>query len=292
MIYLIVNPIAGRGRALQWEKDITRHLADAGEKFCVLHTRGDGHAKELAQQAVREGASCVAMISGDGTLQAMAEGMKDTGVPVCILPGGTGNDVCRALGMPKTPEEAVAVILKGERRRMDVGSVNGRCFLNIVGVGLDVDIVAQAEKVKRFLRGLPNYLVALVRALFGHHGHRMRVIVDGVQRELEAIIVAVANGRYFGGGMMVAPHADISDGLLDVCMIQNVSRLKALRLLPMFITGQHLDLPITEYIRAKEIVIEQDRDIIQADGELVSARRVSIRLDGALDVLVPAPLAG
>lgn len=287
MIYMIVNPIAGRGRALQWERRLSQRLTELGSQYRVLYTQYAGHAKELAQQAVREGASCVAMISGDGTLQSMAEGLKDTGVPVCILPGGTGNDVSRALGMPKTPEEAADVIIAGHRRRMDVGSVNGRCFLNIVGVGFDVDIVRYAEKTKRYMRGLLNYLVALIRALAHHHGHRMRVIADGVERNFEAVIVAVANGRYFGGGMMVAPNADPTDGLLDVCMIQNVSRLRALTLLPKFITGKHIEMSITEYIRAKHVVIEQDRDKIQADGDIVQARRIEILLDGALEVLVP-----
>lgn len=292
MICLIVNPVAGRGRALKWEKEITQRLEIRGHRYQVLHTRCSGHAKELAQQAVSLGARCVVAISGDGTLQSVADGMKNSGIPLCILPGGTGNDISRALGMPKDPDEIIDVILNGACRQMDVGSVNGRCFLNIVGVGFDVDIVTHAEKTKRYLRGLLNYLVALVRALVSHHGHPMVVTVDGTRHEFEAIIVAVANGRYFGGGMMVAPRADLADGLLDVCMIKNVSRLKALRLLPMFITGKHLLLPETQYVRAKEITIKQDRTTIQADGELVQAQEIAIRLDGVLDVLVPVSHAG
>lgn len=268
---LIVNPVAGNGRALAAKKLVERILTERGLPFKTRTTAKPGHAQALAAEAAAEGSRAVIAIGGDGTAFEVACGLMDTGVPMGLIPAGTGNDFIKTAGIPKAPAAALDFILKHEPRDVDTGKLNERLFLNVCGTGFDVLTLDYAEKAKKYVKGILPYLYGVIRAIFAYKPTPIELeLNDGTIINDEVLVCAVANGGVFGGGIAIAPCASIDDHLLDVVVLKSVPRWRLIGYLPGLLNGTILNFDITAHYRCRSCVLKSKGMRLNADGEIFS----------------------
>jgi YegS/Rv2252/BmrU family lipid kinase len=285
---LIINPSAGGGRPARALPDVQAALRSHGLEHHVEETRSLEHARELATAAAANGEVAVAF-GGDGLISAVAGALKHSDGVVGMLPGGRGNDLCRVLGIPRGPAAACSVLASGVVRALDLGEAGDRTFAGIASCGFD-SVVNRIANETRVVRGSLVYAYGLLRALPSWRPARFEVTLDGGDtREFTGYSVAAANAKAFGGGMLLAPDASLTDGLLDVVMIEHMTRLRYLRLAPTVFTGRHIRLRAVSVVRSREVHIEATRPFtLYADGEAIAELPVTIRaLPGAVRMIVP-----
>jgi YegS/Rv2252/BmrU family lipid kinase len=280
---LLVNPHSAGGRALKLLPRVEAHLAE----FRVVHTRSLEHGVEQALIAVEAGEVPV-VVSGDGLLGAIGGAVAESETPLGIVPAGRGNDLARGLGIPDDPEQAIATVLAGHARRIDVGEANGKRFLGIVSVGFDSECNRLANET-RFLRGNLVYLYSSLVTLARWKPAGFTLGVGDERLRVRGYFVAIANNRAYGGGFYVAPDAEIDDGQFDVVAVGESSKLHFLRMLPKGFKGEHIDLPQVQVFRTPHLELSTSRPFpVYADGEHLTDTPVSLRvLPRALSVLVP-----
>lgn len=285
---LLVNPSSGGGRTLKLLPRVEQALDAARATFRVQRTKGLEHGVEQALRAVEAGELPVVM-SGDGLIGAVGGAMAGAETPLGILPGGRGNDLARVLGIPADPEAAVATVLAGEARRIDVGEANGKRFLGIASVGFDSEANRRANET-RFLRGNLVYAYAALRTLAGWKPARFTIAVDDERVRLSGYSVCVANSRAYGGGMYIAPAAELDDGEFDVVTIGEVGKLRFVRGLPKVFKGTHVEKDEVRVFRAPRLELSASQPFaVYADGEHLTDLPASLRvLPRALSVLAPA----
>ena len=270
---LIVNPAAGDGRALHLEPWLHHRLRGAGTGARIVETREPGHARELARHALADGHDRVVAIGGDGTVQEVVNGVIEGTEPLAIgiLPGGNGNDLARSMGLPRRPAEALDVALGESVTTIDVGRAtrgSGRAatvrhFASAGGIGFDAQVaLAMAGRRRRWQRGRIGYVLSTLWELQRFRNQQVTLTLEtpeGQQRlERRVLFVAFANGAYYGGGMQICPSATVSDGLIDLCLVGDISRLEAVRQLPGLYRGGHVGHPAVEFARATAFSVEGD----------------------------------
>ena len=293
---IIFNPVAGGGSSAKVARrvvEVARAHA-GGTDAEVQETRAAGDATQLAADAVAAGYDRVIGVGGDGTFQEIANGLlasERRGDPpvLGIVSAGRGNDLARSLGLPRHPERAALVACTGSAVLHDVGVAGDRIFLTAAGAGFDAEVAAAVNAAtRRWQRSRVAYLATTLAELRRHRNREMRIELDGERIERRAFLVAVANGRFYGGGMMICPDADTRDGILDVCIIGDVSRAEALRQLPGLFSGRHARHPAVELRRARRVRIEAARTRLHLDGEDAGELPVEIRVrPAALRVASP-----
>jgi YegS/Rv2252/BmrU family lipid kinase len=285
---LLVNPASAGGKTLKLLPAVEQALDARRAVFRVQRTKGLGHGAEQALLAVEAGELPVVM-SGDGLLGAVGGAMAGSETPLGIIPGGRGNDLARVLGVPTDPEQAVATLFAGNSRRIDVGEANGQRFLGIVSVGFDSECNRRANEVK-LIRSNLVYVYSLFRTLVGWKPARFTIRVDDERTRLSGYSVSVANNSTFGGGMRIAPGADLEDGLFDVIAVGEVGKLRFLANLPKVFKGTHVDGDEVRVFRASHLELSASKDFpVYADGEHLTDLPASLRvLPRALSVLTPA----
>ncbi len=286
---LLVNPSSAHGRTLKLLPRVEQALDARRIVFRVERTRGleDGIQRALA--AVEAGEVPVVM-SGDGLLGAIGGAIAGAETPLGIVPGGRGNDLARVLGIPDDPEGAVEVLAAGHTRRIDVGEANGRRFLGIVSAGFDSEANRLANET-RFLRGNLVYAYAALRTLLAWKPARFTVRVGDERVRFTGYSVSVGNSRAFGGGMFIAPAAELDDGEFDIVMVGEVGKLRFVGNLPKVFKGTHVEEDEVSVFRAPRLELSASRPFpVYADGEHLTDLPASLRiLPRALSVLVPAP---
>ena len=284
---LLVNPSAGGGRVGEILPRATAAMDAAGLEYRTVMTSGLEHGCDEATAAAAEGMTPV-VISGDGLIGQIGGALAGTGATMGVIPGGRGNDFARVLGIPDDPAGAVAALAGGASREIDVGEVNGRRFLCIASCGFDSDANRIANEA-RFIRGQLVYAYAALRALIAWKPATFTITLDGRRRDLVGYSVAAANSRAYGGGMFIAPDAELDDGLLDVVTTAKVGKLRFLVNLPKVFSGKHVENPEVSVSRAAEVLIEADRPFaVYADGEHLADLPATVRvLPRALRVIVP-----
>src|ERR1700761_3156488 len=287
---LLVNPSSGGGRGLKLLPRVEAALDSARVPFRVVRTRGLEHGVERALQAVEAGELPV-VLSGDGLIGAIGGAMAGAETPLGIIPGGRGNDLARVLGIPTEPEEAIEIVLAGHDRAIDVGEANGKPFLGIASVGFDSD-ANRIANASRF-RGNFVYAYAALRALVAWKPARFTIAIGEQHTRLEGYSVVVANNSAYGGGMYVAPDADLTDGEFDVVTIEKVGKLRFLSNLPKVFKGTHVRNDEVQVVRASHLSLSASRPFaVYADGEHLTDLPTDLRvIPHALRVLVPAPAA-
>jgi YegS/Rv2252/BmrU family lipid kinase len=286
---LIVNPVAGGGRPARALPQVQAELRARGFEQRFEYTKSLPHACELALAAAANGEVAVAF-GGDGLIGAVAGALKHTDAVVGILPGGRGNDLCRVLGIPPKPVAACGVLASGVERELDLGEAGGRTFAGIASCGFD-SVVNRIANETTVVRGSPVYALALLRALPSWQATAFEVTLDGDEvRRFSGYSVAAANSRQFGGGMRLAPDASLTDGLLDVVIIEDMPKLRFLRLAPTVFSGRHLRYHEVSVARGREVHISAAEPFtLYADGEALTELPVTIRvLPAAVRVIVPA----
>lgn len=238
MLELIVNEAAGRGMALQTAQQVCERLKERGFPFRLHHTSHPGHATMLAREAAQRGAETVIAFGGDGTLHETAAGLRATRTALGIIPCGTGNDFIKTAGIPCKWEEALEWILTKPARPVNSGLINDGFFLNQCGAGFDVLVLDYANKAKQHMHGIWPYLYGVIRAIKAFSPVDMHIeIGSDVKLDGKFMICAIANGRYFGGGIPIMPGADLTDGLLDILVVDAVPRWAIPFYLPSLMMG-------------------------------------------------------
>jgi YegS/Rv2252/BmrU family lipid kinase len=285
---LLVNPASAGGRTLRQLPGVEQELDARRIPFRIERTEGveDGIAR--AQRAV-EGGEIPVVMSGDGLIGAVGGALAGADVPLGIVPGGRGNDLARVLEIPVDPAGAVAVLAGRNTRSIDVGEANGKRFLGIASTGFDA-VANQRANETRWLRGNLVYAYAGVRTLLGWRPARFTLRVGEEQVRFTGYSVSAANSRAYGGGMILAPDADLADGELDVVTIGQVGKLRFLANLPKVFKGTHVDEDEVRVFRAPRLQVSASRPFrVFADGEDLTELPVTLRvLPRALRVIVPA----
>ena len=298
-VWVIVNPRAGGGRGAAVLSGLLPLLRGHG-LAPIVHVCADGNEPEaVARAAVAAGAEMVVAIGGDGHAAAVAEGILGSAVTLAVVPAGSANDYARALGVRSHGLAALARLL-AERptRRVDVMRVqtaaDTRHVLTVGGTGFDAVVAERAMRIGR-LRGAPRYVAAMLAELPRFTATDYVLTLDGERHELAAMLIAVANGSTYGGGMRVAPRASLQSGWLELCVVGRMSRLAFVRAFPRVFRGTHVSHPQVTMLRAREVAIAADEPRrVLGDGELIGWLPVNFSvLPRALSVVADpaAPLA-
>jgi len=289
-LVLLVNPSSGGGKALKLLPRVEAVL-DAGRvPFRVVRTKSLEHGVAKALDAVEAGELPV-VLSGDGMIGAIGGAMAGGETPLGVVPLGRGNDLARVLGIPTEPEEAIEIVLAGNVRTIDVGEANGRRFLGIASLGFDSDANRIANESR--LGGNLVYAYAALRALVAWKPARFTIAIGDQRTRMEGYSVVVANNRAYGGGMYVAPDADLEDGEFDVVTIAKVGKLRFLSNLPKVFKGTHVNNDEVQVVRASRLSLSASRPFaVYADGEHLTDLPADLRvIPRALRVLVPPAAA-
>ncbi|MEJ7849029.1 MAG: diacylglycerol kinase family protein [Pyrinomonadaceae bacterium] len=288
---IIVNPKSASGSTREnWSQlasDIRTHFG----AFTVSFTKSPGDGTRLAREACESGRKFIIACGGDGTINEVANGILDSGedVELGIMPSGTGGDFRRTLGMPQSPREAAKALRQGETELIDVGRVAfqnhdnetiSRYFLNVTSFGLAASIIERVKSSSALdwlpgssVRGKASFALSTLQEVIGLGAVTVRISIDGKEeRSLNTINFCIANARYFGGGMKIAPDAKINDGFLDVVNIGDIKTAKILLKAYTLYNGSHLDLAEVKSTLGKRIearpVNDNDNVFIEIDGEL------------------------
>ena len=284
---LIVNPVSGRIRYPLQVEWLRRELERRGAATEVKLTRGPLEGIRLARQAVEEGAQTVVAVGGDGTLNEVINGIAGSPVRLGIIPAGWRNVLARELQIPARLPEALAVLLGGNVRRIDLGRANDRYFALMVGVGIDAESVRTVNyTMKKYLGGYA-YQWAGLQALFRFRPGAFTIRIDD-RDEIFCHSAIVSNARYYGGKHRVAPAARIDDGLLDLCLFERGGRLDFLRYFLGVVGGVHHRYGDVSFIPLREMEIRRDGIPVHADGDFIGYTPLFVRIHHrALNVLAP-----
>ena len=286
---VIVNPVAGRGRTRKLLPQIEERAAGL-EALVQVSPTGDDPVR-LAREAADQGHDLVAC-GGDGLVAAVAGVAADTGRTLAVIPTGAGNDFARNVGYePKRPLDAFSVLEHGHDRVIDLGRVNGRWYTCVTASGFDAEANRWANTVHR-LSGTALYVAAVLRTLAVYKPHPFRLTVDGESHELRAWLIAVGNGPAYGGGMNIAPSARLDDGLLDVTVVGDMSRVQMLVSFPKVFKGTHIGHTKVSTFRGARVQLESLEPSapmdVYADGERVGPMPATMEaVANALTVRVP-----
>lgn len=297
---VVVNPASANGKTGKRWPEIAAMLEREGLKFDAYLTAGPGEATELTRRALLDGCELVVSVGGDGTANEVINGFFTAAGPVRkeaaagFISTGTGGDLIKTLGIPRDPGEAVKHLLRSSRRAVDVGRVGftdhaglaeTRFFINIADLGLGGDTVARVNRTSKALGGFFSFLWGTVISLLLYRNQQMCVSVDGrVVCDEPVTLVVVGNGCYFGGGMYIAPKAEIADGFFDVVILHNMNKASLLANLPKVYRGAHLSHPRVTSLRGRKVTVHSTGTaLLDLDGEQPGRSPVEIELwPGAL----------
>ena len=291
---IIVNFSAGAHRRLNPESRI--QLAEAALRDCcvegrIVFTRGVGSAGAggLAREMIKKGATSLVAWGGDGTVNEVASETARSGLVLGIVPGGSGNRLARELGIEKRPADALRTALQGAERTIDAGEVAGRLFFNVAGLGFDAHLARIFNTFVR--RGPQNYIRAGLRELLAYDPVHYTVRADNETLRQRAFVIAIANGRQYGNGAVIAPRAKLDDGQLDVVLLPVRPPWIALWHARRLFTGTLERLPGVRMISVRTAVLSADRPLtFHVDGEVFDggqSLQIQVR-PGALRVRVPS----
>jgi diacylglycerol kinase (ATP) len=293
-IVVAINPEASFGKSRTVGPAVVAALRAAGHDVVSLTEPTFEQLTAAAAEALTSAPHALVVVGGDGMVNLGVNLVAETGIPLGIIPSGTGNDMSRGLGIPVGDTElatiALLAALETGARSIDAGFVTrsdgpGSWFACVLSAGFDA-IVNERANLMRWPRGRQRYNLALLRELAMLKPIRYRLTLDGEEEETEAVLVAVANNVSLGGGMRIAPDALVDDGQLDVFLVQPLSRTAFLRIFPRVFKGTHVTDPRVSIRRASHIRIEALNVVAYADGERVAALPLEVRVrPGALRVL-------
>ena len=274
MYHLIVNPTAGRGRALAGLPRVEAAFEARGKPLSVHMTHAPGHATSLVASLPED--AVVLSLGGDGTLHEVARACVNTARTVGVLPAGSGDDFAFALGIGRrTLDEALAVVFAGHVKRVDTGIVNSRPFVNTLGVGFDAEVAQTVRGAPPFLKERAAYVWAVLQTLQRLETPLVTATVDGhTFYHGPALLASVQNGPRTGGSFLFAPPARVDDGRLELIIAGAIRRRAIPNLLARVMKGQHLNHPEVRLVSGKHIELTWERpQAAHMEGELLAAER-------------------
>lgn len=254
---VIVNPRAGRGVGAQWTALLEKRVRLGGENPEVRITEGPGHATELTRQALADGERVIVVAGGDGTLGEAAQAMQGSDASLGIIPLGTGNDFARSLGLPRrNVDAALKVVERGFTRCVDVAVDGERRFVSVLGLGFPAAVALRANRY-RYLRGTLAFACAVYAEIRTMSPFRARIRLDD-ELPFEAVVtsILIQNTPTTGGGMWTAPAADVSDGYLEVLLVDDIGRMSLTWNFPKVYLGRHLTHPSFRSYRCRTVAVD------------------------------------
>ncbi len=287
-IRMLLNPAAGRGRGRRSLATVAAGARRHGISVAVPESPAE--LTSCARRAAGAGVDRLLVGGGDGTWHQAARGLAGGDCALAPIALGTGNDLARELGFSLAPELAIAQAVEAPVIRIDLGRAAGGIFCGVAGSGFDSECAEYSKSVRR-LRGPLVYAWSVVRVLAGFVPLRATLDHDGGRFEGEVMFITLANTRWLGGGMRIAPLADAADGLLDVIIVRRVSRTRLLAVFPRVYSGTHLTHPAISTLRTGRARLGFDRaSMLYGDGEAITP--VPLEAAGGLEVsLDPRALA-
>ena len=288
----IVNPAAGKGKGMQYITEI-KSLLEGKADYCIKITEKKGQATEIVKQYTSKDDYIVYAIGGDGTINEVVNGMVGSGSSLAIIPAGSGNDFIKTIYPKYNKGELLHKLLNGRTECIDLVKINEKYFLNIVSVGVDAEVAfnAIAFKKMKYIKGEAAYLMSIFKTLCSYKSTQFKVILDGKQTcDKKILLLAVANGRFYGGGIPIAPHAKVNDAKADICLVKELKFGKILTIIPKLFKAKHEEAEEVEVYRANQIEIESAELFrVNIDGEIVTANKVNMQvMPQAIQIVIPA----
>lgn len=291
--YLIVNPHGGGGKGLEIQKKILPIFEDSGAELTIIETTHPRHAQELAQTLDLDGYTGFCPIGGDGTMHEVVNGMltrtDEQKIPIGLITGGTGNSFMHDLDL-LDPVKAAKAVIRGKTIPLDVAECimndHSEYIFNIIGWGMVTEVGIKSEYIRWM--GEVRYTVMSVLEVLIKKKRRAKLTIDNQVIEDNFLFVIACNTKHTGKGMKMAPKAELNDGLIDVVVVRDVSRLTLLKLLPKIFNGSHIHHPNLEYYQVSELSMEsEDEGQLNLDGEISGTTPFHAKvISGALEVLV------
>ena len=281
-IRFIINPISGTGKQKGIEEHITKHL----DNFEIIHTRKSGDAIRISKEAANENIDAVIAVGGDGTVNECLKGLVNTNTALGVIPCGSGNGFAYHIGMDRTIEKAVKQLKNTQIKHIDTCTANGVPFVNVAGIGFDAHISNLFTTLK--IRGLINYLKIILKEL-NYKPQDYTIKYNDIERKVTAYMISCFNASQYGNDAIIAPMADIQDGLIDFVIVKNFPKWKIpLCLLKVITKKVHLSKYV-EIIQCNKMTITGEDSLLHLDGEPFSTSNpieVAI-LPKSLKILMP-----
>ena len=286
---LVINPVAGQGRGASVGTHVAGYLNSRGIKYEIIIGRNGIDQADSLQRFLDRNLDCsgVIAVGGDGLLHLVLQKITPAQVPLAVIPAGTGNDFVRTLGWSIEDVDAILeAVLSKKPNSVDLGLVDGEWFAAILSTGFD-SIVNEKANAMSWPKGPMKYNAAIAIVLPRFKPHHYEIVLDDRTISTQVMLIAVSNGRSYGGGMLVCPQADVSDGYFDVMVLHPVSKLEFIKVFPRVFKGTHITHPAVEIVRSKSVKITADA-VAYADGERIGQLPVSAQcIPGALMTWLP-----
>ncbi|EON23978.1 diacylglycerol kinase, catalytic region [Nocardioides sp. CF8] len=280
-IALLTNPTSGKGKGARYREAALSRLRDAGLIVRNLEGRDADEALDLARASVADGVEALVVCGGDGLAHLAAQVLAGTGVPLGIIPAGTGNDVARYFDLPRQDPVAAADRVIGSRTRtIDLARTGSRYFITVLAAGFDAIVNERANEMS-WPRGQMRYNLATLVELRTFRALPFTLELDGAQIQRDAMLVAVGNGISYGGGLRIAEGALLDDGLLDVVIIKTMTKPRLIRTYPKLFSGTHTQAPEYERHRVRSVTLAAPGVTTYADGERFGALPLTITCEPA-----------
>jgi diacylglycerol kinase (ATP) len=294
----LTNPVSGHGTATRTAQIAIARLQHRGVEVVEIIGADAQDARYLAGAALERGSDALMVTGGDGVISNALQVLAGTDIPLGIIPAGTGNDHAREFGIPtKDPQAAADVVVDGWTETIDLGRIQcgddrkkwAKWFGTVAATGFDSLVTDRANRMS-WPHGRLRYYIAMLAELSQLRLLPFRMVLDGTQEiDADITLAAFGNTRSYGGGLLICPNADYTDGLLDITMAHSASRTKLVRLFPTVMKGTHVDLDEVTTARAKSIHVECPGINVYADGDFACPLPVEISaVSAALQVLRPA----
>jgi diacylglycerol kinase (ATP) len=275
-VALVTNPTAGRGRGARVRDAALPVLAAAGWRLRRIEGHDAAEAEDRLREALADGVDALVVCGGDGLVHLGFQLVAGTDTPLGVLPAGTGNDFARTVGIPRGHATAAAHHLLAARpQRLDLARSGGRYYATVLAAGFDA-VVNERANAMTWPHGQMRYNLATIAELRVFRPLPYVLTLDGVERHLEAMLVAVGNGPSFGGGLRITEGARIDDGLLDVVIIKPLGKMDLVRTYPKLFKGTHIHHPQYEHHRVRSVTVAAPGIVAYADGERFGALPLTI----------------
>jgi diacylglycerol kinase (ATP) len=286
---LVINPVSGQGKGARIGTHVAGYLNSRGISYEIIIGRNAIDQGDMLQRFLQRYPECsgVIAVGGDGLLHLVLQKVTPAQVPLAIIPAGTGNDFVRTLGWSLDDVDSIlSSVLKSKPRSIDLGLVDGQWFGAILSTGFD-SIVNEKANTMSWPKGSNKYNVAIAIELPRFAPRHYEIVLDDRTISTQAMLIAVANGRSYGGGMLVCPEAEVSDGYFDVMVLHPISKLEFIKVFPRVFKGTHVSHPAVEIVRSKSVIITSDA-VAYADGERIGQLPINAQcVSNALSTWMP-----
>lgn len=287
----IINPIAGKGRALNYIDSIKNYFKNSQEEYIIEITKYKNHGTEIAKDYTSKDDYRVFALGGDGTINEVLNGMYNSNSTLCVIPNGTGNDFARTLYKEYNLENILHSLINGQELFIDIAKCNNRYFLNIASVGFDAKVVNNAKlfKKKKFIPNSLSYIISLFYTTFGFSPMNVKIEFDNNIIEDSILLLAACNGKFYGGGIPIAPKANITDGFFDLCLVKSAPFLRLITKIPKSLKGDLSNIEEVNFYNSEKVYIKSEEDLtINIDGEIFFNREVQFEIiKNGLKVMIP-----